>query len=85
MLINSTEELIDRKMYTYPNPAGDYLNVKCSEKDLIIVSDMNGKVLFRDVRLTSEYQIDTHDLMAGLYLVRCIGKDIKISHFVVVH
>lgn len=58
----------------YPNPATDFLTItlpRNSNKADVIVTDLTGKVVYKTSASQKEkMEIDTHDFVAGVYLVQ---------------
>jgi len=58
-----------------PNPVTDILTFRTDRKiifDTILIIDVNGKQV-KTIRHPKENKIDVHDLLPGIYLIRCIS------------
>ncbi len=74
------EEAIDYGMHVFPNPAGNSLTVKLnpSTKNIISISGMNGRILYRTVATgnnTLSIDLDAFNLKRGLYLLLIQSSD----------
>ena len=74
----------DKNLYSinvYPNPAGNLLNIVISENtnELIIISDLFGKIVHSEQVSGKKISIDISNLRASMYMVR-IGN--KVAKFI---
>lgn len=74
----------DKNLYSinvYPNPAGNLLNIVISENtnELIIISDLFGKIVHSEQVSGKQISIDISNLRASMYMVR-IGN--KVAKFI---
>jgi len=66
-------------MKVYPNPSNGIFNIEtgfdCSE---LIITDLNGKVVYSDENPATNFSIDLQKLPQGMYILRT-GTDDYIS------
>lgn len=71
------EEQELQNIQVYPNPFGQQLSVvfgNTQGEKILIVKDLNGKVLGEHTTLQDSYTLNMKDLSNGLYLLTCIAK-----------
>lgn len=76
--INGINELGEKQVNIYPNPANDILNVQWSIKTVAEISleDMNGKTVRQFVvNGTLFNSFDIHDMPSGVYILRITDKE----------
>ena len=59
----------------YPNPVKNVLNINGLATNIthMVVTDVNGQVLKRDIAFAASYTLDTHKLSAGIYFIKIIN------------
>ena len=65
-------EVEDRQFNIYPNPANDYLTIVLPNSDeplQVTITDLTGRVVYREQVRKSLYNIDTNPLSGGNYLI----------------
>ena len=66
----------EQRIKIYPNPAGEILNVSVDELNCSLnIYDSNGKCVFQTINHSSEFQIRTENLTAGIYFIHARGKN----------
>jgi hypothetical protein len=76
---------VDVDLYVYPNPAQDYINIKCSQlannSAMFTIFDLTGKELIEKQIPAGKYatQIDVRHLGSGIYYVQLIMEDKTIT------
>jgi hypothetical protein len=64
--------LIANQVYLriYPNPASQYVNVKCQNGSEIVITDLTGKIIKQTIATGKVTSIDVQGLNAGVYLLQ---------------
>lgn len=83
-----TEKSEENKIEIYPNPASDFINVKCKDQNIehIKIVDINGKLVFETISSfhANEVQIPVSQLQSGVYILHVTSRNqIVASTFVV--
>jgi hypothetical protein len=63
------EEINDRQISIYPNPAQDIINVVLSDPNTLSVCDINGKTLIHSA-MNVKHQINIQQLEKGVYFIQ---------------
>lgn len=81
-LINTAiaEEGANFRLSAYPNPCTNQVTVSSSEKlSLLIVTDINGREVYRTASQNKTISVQTDKLPAGLYLIRATTSASKVN------
>jgi predicted alpha/beta superfamily hydrolase len=83
---NSIEEQVENKgIICFPNPVDDFLTFRIDENvvfDTIQIIDVNGREV-KTIIHPQENKIDIHDLLSGMYIIRCTAnKSIREGKFI---
>ena len=61
-----------------PNPFAEQLNFEVPENGNLIVSDLTGRILFREKITEGSNQLNTKNWMSGIYFVKFIGEKTQL-------
>ncbi len=67
------EDVNNKSVLVYPNPAQDIINVTNAAGYRLDITDLSGRVLKSFVRLSSNQQINVSDIQPGIYLFKFSG------------
>jgi hypothetical protein len=69
------EELSQKMIRIYPNPARDYLNVEFSPNQFreLTVNDINGKLVLRQIVFSDHLSINIKNWNKGIYILKMTG------------
>ncbi len=64
-------EIREMQMEVYPNPASDYVQIRCAEMQqaTLILADMQGRIV-KQLHINGDCRMDVSGLAAGMYLLR---------------
>lgn len=77
---NKLEEVIEDDFILYPNPADDNVTLKSqtNEPYYLYVFNSNGNLIyFQENLIESEYTLDTHKFLTGIYFIKAIFSNNK--------
>lgn len=63
------------KLYIFPNPANDFVNIFNVKGKQILFISMDGKVLKTNISLTDNYTLDLSTVESGSYILKVIDKN----------
>ena len=72
----STKEISVR---VYPNPANEKANINIkglNSEAQIIVSDMQGRIVWSDETFENNYELNTSNMQAGVYFIKITSENI---------
>ncbi len=61
----------------YPNPAENYIIVQNIENQTVTITDLSGKIIFKEKISTKNQKIDIKNLTCGIYIISAHGKHAK--------
>ena len=78
-VITDVQEVVERNVTVYPNPANDVLNIELgdNQSDVVIYNSI-GQVVRHIEMMSGNVQINVADLNSGIYFVRVNGNVTKI-------
>lgn len=65
----STETIDISNSLIYPNPVNDYLNISINGKEKVILTDLNGRIIFND-EIYLKKEIDLLNQPNGIYILQ---------------
>ena len=77
---NGVEEntMVNHTLTVYPNPCHDNITLNTEANDVVMLFNMQGALLLREVATDSQTTLNMRDLPAGMYIVRCGSQCAKV-------
>jgi hypothetical protein len=69
----------DNKIVAYPNPFNNEINVESLEDDLVVISAIDGKEIFRKNIIKGTTSIETKNVVSGTYIVHLISQNVQFK------
>lgn len=70
----------------YPNPATDFISLKCEVEGTLVISDLEGNGILTSKISIGVIQIDVHNMANGVYFITILtGEKIIRTKFVILH
>lgn len=63
----------------YPNPADDYVTIRCDKFSVITISNILGQVVYSTTSISEQTRVELHNWKPGIYMVHLLGPDGKQS------
>ena len=84
MACSDLGDYTDEKMYLYPNPAEDVMNlfIPGDYTAIVTISDMMGKTIKSFKQISGLSQINISDLASGIYFIRIEGQTPDVQKFI---
>lgn len=73
--VNSVNAIPFEQQSVYPNPATDHLIVERSSAAYAEITDMTGRIFFRENLETGRTEIKLNEIPCGIYILKLTGKD----------
>jgi len=67
---NSVYELNESNIFLYPNPCNSHTTLYCPDASVIMIFDISGKQLFRQISSSPMTTIETNKLSQGVYILK---------------
>ena len=77
---NGVEEntMVNHTLTVYPNPCHDNITLNTEAHDVVMLFNMQGALLLREVATDSQTTLNMQELPAGMYIVRCGSQCAKV-------
>ena len=77
---NGVEEntMVNHTLTVYPNPCHDNITLNTEANDVVMLFNMQGALLLREVATDSQTTLNMQELPAGMYIVRCGSQCAKV-------
>ena len=77
---NGVEEntMVNHTLTVYPNPCHDNITLNTEANDVVMLFNMQGALLLREVATDSQTTLNMQNLPAGMYIVRCGSQCAKV-------
>jgi heme/copper-type cytochrome/quinol oxidase subunit 2 len=70
--------MVNHTLTVYPNPCHDNLTLNTEANDVVMLFNMQGALLLREVATDSQTTLNMQELPAGMYIVRCGSQCAKV-------
>lgn len=80
VIVISVDEESPIEVLVYPNPARDYVLVKCPTSAMISIFNTEGKMVLQSSVNSGQERIDLNGIPSGLYDVMITGNSLKAHH-----
>jgi polyhydroxybutyrate depolymerase len=64
----------------YPNPVDDFINIWNSSHDQIIITDINGRIVYQNNEAQDQVMVMTENLTPGVYTIQLVNAQKMQSH-----
>lgn len=76
------DEISEKHLYFYPNPAKEFINIDPVGDVLVVISNITGQIEYTN-KFKESSQINVSSLKRGIYIIQIIEKDYKLNEKIV--